>query len=349
MTTHDRYHRQRLVEGFGDCGQDALRDSCVAIVGIGALGCLSASFLARSGIGRLILIDRDIVEKTNLQRQLLFNEVDAATQMPKAIAAKQHLESINSEIVIDAHVEDLEASNIKRLLKHADVIVDGLDNFQTRYLLNDFAIQEQIPFMFAGVIAGQGNVMTIIPKKPATPCLRCLFPEPPKDSSQETCDTAGVLAPAIGIASSCQTMDVLKYLTGNRDRIPSSLLTFDLWNTDSNRLSLGEPGEGCSCCQKHEFEFLCDTSPKQAESLCGQMAVQIPSSGLLDLKNVCEKLTEHGSFQASEFVLRGALREEVDPSGNHLQLTCFQDGRILVHGTDDVKRAKAICSRYVGI
>ena len=228
MVLSDRYHRQRLVEGIGVVGQAMIANAHVTIVGIGALGCLSASMLARAGVGTLRLIDRDIVEKTNLQRQLLFTEEDAHLQQPKADAASAHLRTMNSEIDIQPHVEDVTAKNIERLLLETDVIVDGLDNFNTRYLLNDFAVKNKIPYMFAGVIGSQGNVMSVIPNN--TPCLRCLFPDPPPAGHQETCDSVGVLSPAIGIAASCQSMDVLKFITGNQSKISPTLLTFDLWN-----------------------------------------------------------------------------------------------------------------------
>tara|TARA_B100000959_G_scaffold263731_1_gene303421 strand:+ start:554 stop:1594 length:1041 start_codon:yes stop_codon:yes gene_type:complete len=345
MAIPDRYHRQRLVDGIGDQGQHAISNSTVAIVGVGALGCMSASLLARAGIGHLVLIDRDIVETTNLQRQVLFTEKDAETQQPKATAAATHLANVNSEIKITAHVEDLNTKNITRLLDGVDVIVDGLDNFNARYLLNDFAVQAEKPFMFAGVVAGVGNVMTIIPNK--TPCLRCLFPEPPTSGNQDTCDSVGVLAPAIGIASSCQCMDVIKYITGNQDKISRTLLTFDLWNSESNRVALGEPTNNCPCCRQLNFEFL-GSSTVEPIALCGRMAVLLPSIDDFNLKNAQKKLQEHGSFELSETMVRGEFHEERAPDGSAIKMLCFHDGRSIIHGTDDILRAKAIFQRYVG-
>jgi adenylyltransferase/sulfurtransferase len=348
MSINDRYHRQRIVDGIGKSGQEAIENSSVAIVGVGALGCMSASMLARAGVGRITLIDRDIVEGTNLQRQILFDEEDATSHAPKATAAARRVEAINSSIKINAHVEDLTALNVSRLLDDADVIVDGLDNFQTRYVLNDFAVQTKKPYMFAGVIAAEGNVMTILPKDHRTPCLRCIFPDPPPVGSQETCDTVGVLAPAIGIAASCQVVDVLKYLTGNIDKISSTLLTFDLWNTQSNRLSLGEPISNCPCCGECNFEFLDATKGTDAAALCGRNAVQIRGHGEFDLDNIATKLSAHGTFETSNGLVHGTLNEEQSADGTALELRCFKDGRVIVHGTDDVGRAKAICARYVG-
>ena len=346
MTVSDRYHRQRLVADIGDEGQDAVGKGHVAIVGVGALGCMSADMLTRAGVGTITLIDRDIVEFTNLQRQVLFTEEAANTHQPKAIAAAERLRAINSEIQINAHVEDLSPKNIDRLLEGVDIIIDGLDNFNTRYILNDYAVKNNIPFLFAGVIGASGNVMTIIPNE--TPCLRCLFPEPPPAGSQETCDTAGVIAPAIGIAASCQCSDAIKILSNNRKKVSPTLLIFDLWNTQSNRLETGNPHDSCECCSKSNYEFLQPCSSPEAAALCGQNAVQIPSNGEIDLDQLSDRLTSHGSFHRAGPVLRGALHEELSDEGKNIVLLCFEDGRVIVHGTNDVGRAKAIFARFIG-
>ncbi|MDP6692905.1 MAG: ThiF family adenylyltransferase [Phycisphaerales bacterium] len=347
MTISDRYHRQRLISDIGDDGQGAICNGHIAIVGVGALGCSSADMLSRAGVGTITLIDRDIVEQTNLQRQLLYTEEDAKTHQPKAVAAKKRLQAINSSIIIHEFVEDLTARNIDRLLKGVDLIIDGLDNFNTRYVLNDYAVKNNIPFLFAGVIAGSGNAMTVIPNE--TPCLRCLFPEPPPIGSQETCDTAGVIAPAIGIAASCQCCDALKLLSGNRDKISKTLLVFDIWNTLSNRLDIGTPNESCQCCQENNFVFLETSDAPIAASLCGQNAVQLPSSGEIDLLRLASRLESHGSFSLTGPVLRGSLNEELSADGDPIVLLCFEDGRVIVHGTNDVGRAKAIHARFIGV
>ena len=348
MAIQDRYHRQRLVEGFGDAGQHALSETTIAIVGLGALGCLTASMLARAGVGSLILIDRDIVELTNLQRQLLYTEEDAAKHLPKALAAKLHLEQFNSDINVTAEVVDLTCVNAERLLAPADIIVDGLDHFTTRYILNDVAVKQQKPYLFAGVIAGQGNVMSIVPEKP-TPCLRCVFPEPPPSGVQDTCDTAGVLSPAIGIAASCQTMDALKCATGHLEKITNTLLTFDLWNVQSNRLDIGLPNDECPCCSKHHYEFLDQLHDVAPITMCGQLTVQLPCQETFDIKSAFKRLSEHGSFTHHMTVVRGELKEELGDNGDPITLTCFEDGRVLVYGTDDIGRAKSICTRFIGI
>ncbi len=348
MAIQDRYHRQRLVEGFGDAGQHALSETTIAIVGLGALGCLTASMLARAGVGSLILIDRDIVELTNLQRQLLYTEEDAAKHLPKALAAKLHLERFNSDINVTAEVVDLTCVNAERLLAPADIIVDGLDHFTTRYILNDVAVKQQKPYLFAGVIAGQGNVMSIVPEKP-TPCLRCVFPEPPPSGAQDTCDTTGVLSPAIGIAASCQTMDALKCATGHLEKITNTLLTFDLWNVQSNRLDIGLPNDECTCCSKHHYEFLDQLHDVAPTTMCGQLTVQLPCQETFDIKSAFKRLSEHGSFTHHMTVVRGELKEELGDNGDPITLTCFEDGRVLVYGTDDIGRAKSICTRFIGI
>ena len=348
MAIQDRYHRQRLVEGFGDAGQHALSETTIAIVGLGALGCLTASMLARAGVGSLILIDRDIVELTNLQRQLLYTEEDVAKHLPKALAAKLRLEQFNSDINVTAEVVDLTCANAERLLAPADIIVDGLDHFTTRYILNDVAVKQQKPYLFAGVIAGQGNVMSIVPEKP-TPCLRCVFPEPPPSGVQDTCDTAGVLSPAIGIAASCQTMDALKCATGHLEKITNTLLTFDLWNVQSNRLDIGLPNDECLCCSKHHYEFLDQLHDVAPTTMCGQLTVQLPCQETFDIKSAFKRLSEHGSFTHHMTVVRGELKEELGDNGDPITLTCFEDGRVLVYGTDDIGRAKSICTRFIGI
>ena len=345
MTGADRYHRQRLTH-IGDDGQEAICNSHVAIVGVGALGCMSADMLARAGVGTITLIDRDIVEFTNLQRQVLFTEQDAETHQPKATAAASRICAINSSIEIRPHVEDLSHKNVDRLLKDADIIIDGLDNFNTRYILNDYAVKNNKPFLFAGVISESGNVMTIIPNE--TPCLRCLFPEPPPAGSQETCDTAGVIAPAVGIAASCQCSDALKLLSGHRDKVSPTLLVFDLWNTQSSRLETGKPNLSCACCQEKNFIYLQANDAPEAAALCGQNAVQIPSTGQIDLTSLASRLATHGTFHVTGPVLRGALHEELSEEGENIILLCFGDGRVVVHGTKDVGRANSIYARFIG-
>jgi adenylyltransferase/sulfurtransferase len=347
MTIADRYHRQRLIPDIGDEGQEKICNSHAVIVGIGALGCMSAELLARAGVGTITLIDRDIVEYTNLQRQVLFIEDDANSHQPKAIAAAKRLREINSSVNIHEHVEDLTSKNIHRLLQGADIIVDGLDNFNTRYLLNDFSVKNNIPYLFAGVIATSGNVMTVIPNE--TPCLRCLFPDPPPAGSQDTCDTAGIIAPAIGVATSCQCSDALKLLSGNKSSVSNTLLVFDLWNTKSNRIDMGEKRETCVCCGQRNFVFLETSTKAEAAALCGQNAVQIPSSGPFDLSELTSRLASHGSFTCSGPVLRGSLHEELSSEGEQIVVLCFEDGRVIVHGTNDVGRAKSIFARFIGI
>ncbi|MDP6601428.1 MAG: ThiF family adenylyltransferase [Phycisphaerales bacterium] len=357
----DRYHRQRLVESLGDAGQESLAESRVTIVGTGALGCGVADLLARAGVGSLTLIDRDIVEETNLQRQVLFDEDDAVQHRPKAAAAAARLEEINSHIAITHHVEDLTPRNAEQLLMGTDLIVDGLDNFETRYLLNDISVAHGIPFLFGGVVAAQGNTMTILPShnqvreawdtrvrwtsEQSTPCLRCLFPQPPPPGTHDTCDTAGVLGPAVAIVCACQAMDAIKLLAGHIKSVRRALLVFDMWRSESNRMGTSSPDEACPCCGTGNFEFLDDATVAQPTALCGQDAVQIPASGnvALDLPRLKDKLTPHGHFEDNAYLVRGMLEQE------QLELLCFRDGRVVVHGTSDINRARAIHARYVGV
>ncbi len=349
------------MESFGNAGQESLAKSHAAIVGTGALGCGVADLLARAGVGALTLIDRDIVEETNLQRQVLFDEDDAERHRPKAAAAADRLEEINSHIAVTHHVEDLTPRNAERLLAGTDLIVDGLDNFETRYLLNDISVAHGIPFLFGGVVAAQGNAMTILPShrkvrkawdtrvqwtsEQSTPCLRCLFPQPPPPGTHDTCDTAGVLGPAVAVVTACQAMDAIKLLSGNVDAVSRALLVFDMWCSESNRMNTSTPDEECPCCGFGKFEYLDDAAIAQPTALCGQDAVQIPASNDvdLDLPGLKKKLMPHGQFEDNAYLVRGMLEQE------QLELLCFRDGRVVVHGTSDINRARAIHARYVGV
>ena len=354
----DRYHRQRLVPDIGDEGQESIGACCAALVGIGALGSAVADHLVRAGVGSLIVIDRDVVEESNLQRQCLFDEEDVAAHRPKAIAATERLARINSRVKVHAHVEDLVASNALRLLAGADLLIDGLDNFPTRYLLNDISVAHHVPLVFGGVVATRGNAMTILPRAAAarepwsgriswrddqaTPCLRCLFPEPPPPGTAETCDTAGVLAPTVATVAAMQAMDAIKLMAGRIDAVQAGLTVIDLWNRESRTLSASSPMEACPCCGDGTFAYLDAMAGQDPTTLCGQDAVQVPGAGEVDLDAVGSRLASHGEVTVTPWLVRTALREE------GLNLTCFQDGRVVVHGTTDAGRARAICARFIG-
>lgn len=350
MTT-DRYHRQRILPGIGDAGQERIARSRVAIIGVGALGCALADMLARAGVGRLVLIDRDIVESTNLQRQVLFDEADAAARTPKAIAAKQRLARINSSIHVTAEVADLGPEDAEELiglpLEEGEtlIIADGTDNIDTRYILNDVAVKHGVPYVYGGVVATRGMQATFLPS--AGPCLRCLFPEPPPPGTLETCDTAGVLGPAVQIVAAAQAADVLKIAAGAPGALSGTMLEFDVWSNTRRRLDLKNARDpSCTCCGGRIFEFLDKRRGFEAKSLCGQHAVQIRPAGgrhKVDLTALAQRLRAFGGAEVKGQVVRANLREE------GLEIAVFADGRAIVYGTDRPETARTVFSRYVGV
>ncbi|HZW08725.1 MAG TPA: ThiF family adenylyltransferase [Phycisphaerales bacterium] len=349
-----RYHRQEMLPGVGPEGQAALRAAHAAIVGIGALGCAVADHLARAGVGRLTLIDRDLVERTNLQRQMLFDERDAAEAAPKAEAARRRLSAINSSVEVVAQIADLTSRNAERLILSdgpPGVIIDGTDNFETRYLLNDFSVKHGIPYVYGGVVATRGMQMTIRPG--ATACLRCVFEQPPPPGSQPTCDTAGVLGPAVAIVGACEASDALRILLGHGHAIPPTLLEFDLWSGRRRRIDLSRARrDDCPCCGKRDFEFLARGSGSAGAALCGQRAVQVQPpepAGRLDLDAVARRLEPHGPVRSHPHMLRCSLTSEEAEGGGQLELTIFRDGRAIVRGTTLPDRARSVYAKYIGV
>ena len=357
MARVGRYHRQQILPGVGDEGQERLARSHAAIVGLGALGSASADHLARAGVGRITLIDRDLVDHTNLQRQSLYTERDAAEQTPKAEAARRRLAEVNSEITLDAHIADLTPRNIEQLLAgpgpsgRPDVILDGTDNFETRYLLNDLAVRDGVPFVYGGVVGTRGMQTTIRPG--STACLRCLFEDPPAPGTQPTCDTAGVLGPVVAIVAGCQASDAIRLMLGQGDRIPASLLEFDLWAGHRRRLDLtGARRESCPCCGLGRFEFLAGDNASHTATLCGQNAVQISPPDRpgrpLDLATLAKRLGEVSEVRTTPFMVRATLPSSPQESQERCTLTVFRDGRAIVSGTSLPDRARALYARYVG-
>lgn len=366
----ERYHRQQILPGIGSAGQERIAAGHVVIVGLGALGCAVADHLARAGVGTLTLIDRDIVDRTNLQRQSLYTERDAGEGLPKAVAARHRLTEVNSEITIRAHIADLTAANVDALLfgsrevARPDVVLDGTDNFDTRYLLNDIAVRDGIPLVYGGVVGTRGMQMTIRPG--VTPCLRCLFERPPMPGTQPTCDTAGVLGPVVAIVAGCQASDAIRLLLGDGDAISETLLEFDLWAGRRRRLDLAEARRAdCPCCGRHEYEFLARNPDNQWAILCGQRAVQImPASdtsdggdrepggdirGLLDLDALATCLAAAGEVEARPFMLRFVPHAERAEAGGCLTITVFRDGRAIVAGTTEPDRARSVLAKYIGV
>lgn len=338
---NDRYSRQILFKPISREGQRKLLDSRVLIVGCGALGASHSETLARAGVGFIRIVDRDFVEFTNLQRQTLFSETDAKERLPKAIAAQNRLKQINSEIEIEAVVADVNFSNVENLIKDCDLVLDGTDNFQIRYLINDACIKHNKIWIYGAAVAAYGATMTVQPN--VTPCLRCIFEEMPDAGSAPTCDTAGVIAPVINSISAIQTTESLKILTGNFDKLHKSLIQVDVWENDWRKIKLGEPNIDCPTCGLRNFEFLETESSDFSAVLCGRDAVQIAPSkpADLNLSALAEKLKNIGKVKQNEYLLRLTLEEH--------ELTVFRDARAIIRGTDDVSTARSIYARFVGI
>jgi adenylyltransferase/sulfurtransferase len=352
----DRYHRQTILPEVGDSGRSRLASAHAVVVGCGALGCVSADLLARAGVGRLTIIDRDVVELTNLQRQTLFDEADARAGLPKAEAARRRLASVNASIGVRAVVADVSWRSIAALLDGGGgdgptpgVILDGTDNFEARYLLNDYAVSRGVPFVYAGAVATEGLTMTILPGR--TPCLRCVFEEPPAPGGAavaRTCELAGVFAPASSAIAALQAGEALKVLMGRADAVAPGLLSIDAWRGAVRRVGAATGPRGdCPCCARREFPFLDGARGDTRAALCGRTAVQIaperaPASPL-DLPALARRLAPHGVFEATPFLVRG----ELDADEGAVPLTVFPDARAII-GTTSEPRARAIYARFVG-
>ncbi|MBZ0171191.1 MAG: ThiF family adenylyltransferase [Phycisphaerales bacterium] len=349
----DRYHRQTLLEDFGDAGQARLTGAHAFIVGCGALGCTAADLLARAGIGRLTIIDRDLVEETNLQRQVLFDQRHADDQTPKAHAAAGRIGEINPGVRVHPLLADFAPAIAERALLEGplgrpDVLIDGTDNFETRFLVNDLAVKHGLPYVYAGAVATHAMAMTVLPGE--TPCLRCLFAGPPPAGSQPTCDTVGVLGPVIAMVSGIQAVEAIKLLVGRRDLIRRTLLEFDPWSNTRRELDLsGLRDPACPCCAGRRFDCL-DNPAGEPVSLCGRNAIQINPTPrtLIVLADLAERLAHHGSFTATRYLLQGELTRERSDSGPPIGLTVFSDGRAIVRGLTDPARARSIYAKYIG-
>jgi molybdopterin-synthase adenylyltransferase len=335
-----RYARQTVLSVIGEAGQVRLRESRVLLAGCGATGTVIANHLARAGVGRLTVIDRDFVELNNLQRQLLFDEADVREGLPKAIAAERRLRAVNSEIAVTGLVADLNAANVEELVRDADLVMDGTDNFETRYVLNDACVKLGKPWVYTGVVATYGMALLVRPGR--TPCLRCLFPEPPPAGGAATCDTAGVLGPAVSVIASYAAAEGMKWLVGAEEALAEGLLQLDVWDLQWRQFRLARK-EDCPCCGQREFPYLQVAAASHATSLCGRNAVQItparPAS--LDLPRLAERLAGAGEVTVNRFLLR--LQ-----AGEHL-LTVFPDGRAIIQGTTDETAARSLYARYVGM
>lgn len=333
----DRYSRQVLFAGIGEAGQRRLAASHLALVGCGATGAAAASLLARAGVGRLTLIDRDFVEESNLQRQVLFDEADARESLPKAEAARRKIALFNSEIRVDAHIKDLTPGNIHELLSGADLILDATDNFETRYLLNDYAVEQGRPWIYSAAVGAYAVTMNILPGE--TACLACIFPEPPA-GTVETCDTAGILNSAVNLAASLAVTEALKLVTGARDRLRRTLLSCDLWTNEWSTVSAGKPRTGCAVCERRDFRHLRGEGRPHI-TLCGRNSVQIHEHGRpVDFIELEARLRPHGRVRFNDMMLRFERGEK--------KLTIFRDGRAIIQGTADVAVARTFYARYIG-
>ncbi|MBZ5612024.1 MAG: ThiF family adenylyltransferase [Acidobacteriia bacterium] len=331
----ERYSRQILFPGIGQAGQQRLLDARVVVTGCGALGSFQAGALARAGVGFVRIIDRDYVELSNLQRQWLFDECDAEQGLPKAVAAARKIAAINREIQVEPVVADLTAANVDDLLGDVDLILDGTDNFETRYLINDYAVDRGRPWIYGAAVGSYGISMAVVPGR--TACLRCIYPDPPA-GAQPTCETAGVLGPVTALIASLQVSEALKLLCGVE---PSGkITTADVWSGEIRQVAQPGPAAECPACGRREFPYL-DGTRRAPVSLCGHNAVQIHERARpLDLRELAARLAPLGSVRSNEF----ALRFETPP----YLLTIFPDGRAIIKGTTDVGLARSLYARYVG-
>ncbi|MNZ44142.1 Molybdopterin-synthase adenylyltransferase [compost metagenome] len=333
----ERYSRQILFAGIGENGQEKLAQSSVCIVGMGALGTVLANHMVRAGVGRVRMVDRDYVEYSNLQRQMLYDEEDAKEALPKVIAAQRRLGRINSAIQLEALFEDATSNNIHNLLENMDLVLDGTDNFQTRFLLNDACYSMGIPLVYGGAVSSRGMSAIFIPG--STPCLRCLLQSP--DASGQTCDTIGVISPIVDIIASYQAVEAIKYLVEAKGEQRNGLVSIDVWHNHFYTMKLGKQRADCPCCQLKQYPALMHKEETEI-SLCGRESVQISGHAPFDLAWWREKLEPAVSgVKANPFLLRVQLKED-------LRLVLFADGRVLVQGTDDIVRAKNLYARYIG-
>lgn len=335
----NRYNRQQILHNIGEEGQKKLGESHVIIIGCGALGTAAANNLARAGIGKISILDRDFVELNNLQRQMLFDENDVSK--PKAIAATQKLEAINSDIELIPLVKDLNHTNVEEIIKEVDLVLDGTDNIQTRMLINDVCVREKIPWIYTGAIGTSGMTMNILPD---AACIRCLYPSIPKPGSLPTCDTMGVLNTITVIMGSMASTQTIKILLGEaepKNEHDSSLIVYDAWNNSFDEI-LVRKNEECACCVDGNYDYLDSEDREVISSLCGRNAIQITPADAkeLDLYELASKLEHLGDVKCAAFILLFKVSE--------YEISIFRDGRAIIKGTNDEKVARSVYARYIG-
>jgi adenylyltransferase/sulfurtransferase len=341
-----RYHRQSLLPQIGPAGQERIRAARVLVIGMGALGATIADQLVRAGVGTITLVDRDIVELTNLQRQTLYEESDAKRGLPKVEAAARRLRAVNADVKIDPRAMDLDAANVEQLLRETNctLVVDGTDNAATRFLLNDACVKLGLPWVMGAAIATEGRAMPIVPGKSA--CLRCVFPTPPDAGEVDTCDTAGVLGPVVGLVGSLQSAIAIRLIV--EQSIDPKLHVIDAWSGRFKSVDLTDAKrDDCPCCAKKQFEFLDGPRAASSTKLCGRGATQVrPPAGAkvrLDLASLEQRLSKIGATDRSDFMLKFVANDRPD-----LAVTIFHDGRMIVFGTEDPAVARTVYARVVG-
>jgi adenylyltransferase/sulfurtransferase len=337
----ERYSRQVLFKPLGADGQRKLLASSVVIVGCGATGAAVASLLARAGVGRIRIIDRDFVEPSNLQRQNLFDEQDATEFTPKAVAAERKIKSFNSDVQVEAHVADLTPANVTELLTGFDLgfdlILDATDNFETRYLINDFAVANARPWIYAAAVGSYGVTMNVVPGK--TACLSCIFPAQPQ-GIVETCDTSGILNSAVNLIGSLVATEALKFLSGNQAAMRKTILSWDVWRNEHSEIHAGKPRSDCPTCQQRRFPHLAGEGRPQI-TLCGRNSVQIHERRkAVSFPEMRERLAPHGAVRSNDFILK-FVREPYE-------ITLFPDGRAIIKGTTDTAVARSLYARFIG-
>ena len=341
MPLDDRYSRQRRFAPVGDAGQERLAAARVLVLGLGALGTVAADQIVRSGIGFVRLVDRDFVELSNLQRQSLFDEDDIRNNLPKAVASEKKLRRVNSSVEIDARVDDINPTNIEDYIADVDLVLDALDNFETRFVVNDACAKHGKPWIYAGAVGSYGLVMPVLPGK--TPCLRCLMGGLPAPGTSPTCETAGVIAPITHAIASIQVAEALKFLTGNLDPAGVRLTSYEIWIQRFQRIDVGrESMTTCPVCSEEKFEYL-NGSPLRTVTLCGRNAVQlIPGvKGDINFGELSKSIAAFGPVQFNDFLLKC--------SSPPYEITLFKDGRAIVKGTEEAGLARSVYSKMVGL
>lgn len=338
----DRYSRQVRFHGLGEEGQRRLMASRVTICGCGALGTVLANHLVRAGVGFVRIVDRDFIETHNLQRQALFDERDVADNLPKAEAAARKLRAMNSQVRVEPVVTDIDHTNIVDLVHDVDLVLDGTDNFETRYLINDAAVKLEKPWIFGGVIGGEGQTMTIVPGR--TPCLRCVVETSPPPGMTPTCETAGVLGPAVAVIASFESVEAIKLLSGAHGSLNDELIMVDLWDWSFRRLKIAALRErvDCPCCKRREFVWLEGREGSQTTTLCGRNAVQVATrrAAPLDFIELAARLRPLGEVRHNAYMLRFGT--------DGYEFTVFPDGRAIIKGTNDIPKARTLYAQYVG-